>query len=550
MRELFNPELLTQLLTLDLSSQNTSEINTTRIESLKASILKKYVPTQAANLSLDKQAKLDFISRNERVSLFEADFKSLPFLVSARVKLYDMFHSDAYQSNVLTLNQMASKGLPGPGSSRGTRHTDFVNKMFNSDLTCTNLMLYKHYYSSLPERWRQAEDIRSTRHTIKVVNGSSLSSVPKDASRNRIICTEPSLNMFYQLGAKVIIEDLLKKYYRFDISSQPSINKNLACFGSMTGKVATIDLKDASDMISLKLVEYLLPYNVFHALMCVRSHTAQCDDQELNLSMMSTMGNGFTFPLMTLLLYVLMEAYIEGQGGRLTYYREAVFGDDIIISSRYYDGFCAFLESLGLVVNHSKSFSTGSFRESCGGDYYNGHDVRGVYIKRMKYESDVYSAFNRLFAWSSKYNIDLSRSLHYLFGISRKRYFVPFDESDDAGFKIPRDLATGVSTDKNGATYYRCIATLKRKYFFSGSYPNPFGAFIGAIGGYVTSDRPKIRAGTVVTGQYTIVRSRDPAYRVIRKITPSWDFLPSSHYDYVRNGVAHLNWQAIFSLLE
>jgi hypothetical protein len=357
--------------------------------------------------------------------------------------------------------------------------------------------------------------------------------------------------MFYQLGAKSVIEEVLKRSYRFDISSQPSINKNLACFGSMTGEVATIDLKDASDMISYKLVKHLLPSDVFSTLDMIRSPTAKLDDEQVHLSMMSTMGNGFTFPLMTLLLYVLIEAYIVGQGGNIKYYREAVFGDDIIIASRYYDGFCSFLEKLGLVVNHLKSFSTGSFRESCGGDYYNGHDVRGVYIKRMKYESDVYSAFNRVFAWSCKYNIDLSRCLHYLYGLSRKRFVVPFDESDDAGFKIPRGFATGVSSDRNGATYYRCIQTSKRKYYFGDRYPNSTGAFIGSIGGYVTSERVKIRTkSNVLPGQYSVIRSRDPIHSVVRKKTPSWDFLPNSHFDYVNNGVAALNWQAIFSLLE
>jgi hypothetical protein len=52
-----------------------------------------------------------------------------------------------------------------------------------------------------------------------------------------------------------------------------------------------------------------------------------------------------------------------------------VYGDDIIVPVNMVHSVVRSLESFGIKVNAGKSFWNGKFRESCGKEYYSGHDV-------------------------------------------------------------------------------------------------------------------------------------------------------------------------------
>jgi hypothetical protein len=60
-----------------------------------------------------------------------------------------------------------------------------------------------------------------------------------------------------------------------------------------------------------------------------------------------------------------------------------VYGDDIIVRSDFADTAIQVLESVGLRVNTNKSFVHSLFRESCGGEYYNGWDVTPVRLRTL-----------------------------------------------------------------------------------------------------------------------------------------------------------------------
>jgi hypothetical protein len=60
-----------------------------------------------------------------------------------------------------------------------------------------------------------------------------------------------------------------------------------------------------------------------------------------------------------------------------------IYGDDIIVPVVYVRSVIESLETLGFVVNSNKSFWTGKFRESCGKEYYDGHDVSVVKCRRV-----------------------------------------------------------------------------------------------------------------------------------------------------------------------
>jgi hypothetical protein len=90
------------------------------------------------------------------------------------------------------------------------------------------------------------------------------------------------------------------------------------------------------------------------------------------------MGNGFTFELESLLFFTLAKAtaYFTGTPGTIS-----VYGDDIIVPSGMYHDLVYVLSVVGFSVNTEKSFSQGTFRESCGGHYDSGRCVTPFYIR-------------------------------------------------------------------------------------------------------------------------------------------------------------------------
>lgn len=192
---------------------------------------------------------------------------------------------------------------------------------------------------------------------VTFVEGSRFSSVPKNNEARRPINIEPFGNILVQssiglglkraLGEFDIKLDEVPDLHRWRIS-QPGI--------------ATIDLKNASDRISLDLCRFLLPRRVFTSLVKARSpFVLGLDDNYHLVKKISSMGNGFTFELMSLILTAIC---------RVLDSTATVFGDDIIISQETAPRLIQLLEDVGLQVNRDKSFIDGPFRESCGANYH------------------------------------------------------------------------------------------------------------------------------------------------------------------------------------
>jgi hypothetical protein len=199
--------------------------------------------------------------------------------------------------------------------------------------------------------------------------------VPKSAKEERTISVEPMLNSMVQLGIGSYIASRLAKQ-GVDIKDQ-TLNQRMACEGSITGALATLDLSSASDTISCGLVESLLPLEWWDFLRACRTGRSETPDGVVRLEKFSSMGNGFTFPLETLIFYSLALACCEPSDNR----KVNAYGDDIIVPTYAYPLLIRVLRSCGFLVNEAKSFSSGNFRESCGKDYLSGIDVRPCYIK-------------------------------------------------------------------------------------------------------------------------------------------------------------------------
>lgn len=519
----FNPETCYNLLKKDLAYENpilTSDtsISDARKMAILESIFKKLAPRETSSLA--DRAIDTFLTSNARCqdSFIYPDSIYHSYVIElAKSIIWECFYSGPDQSPRLTYSNIVAVGRPGPGSSAGTRAVDFYNKMFSSKLTYTSedLLFWYKYYNS--DSWRDAESYRFAAFGGELLEGSTLTTVPKNSKTDRTICTEPSLNMFFQLGAGAIIEELLKEHFNIDVHKQPEINKRMARLGSIDGAFSTIDLSNASDTISSKLLQYLIPPKIYALLDNIRSKQTKVRGEFIALNLFSSMGNGFTFPLQTLIFAALVKAVYIAKG--LPLKREddlpnfSVFGDDIICVSKAYHTVTQILGICGFTVNDDKSFNAGYFRESCGGDFFKGHSIRGVYIKKVECPADLYSVFNRLLKWSVLYQIPIFRTLEYVKGLVEFRP-VPLHASDDEGIKIPSAFLSNRKRDRNGAIYYNALTTIVNKVSFRESSfgYNPWGHMIAAIGGYIQ--------GTRLT-----LRSNERRFKVAKRKTPCWDFI-------------------------
>lgn len=532
----FNPVLLLECLEDDISRTNvTCDIKHFAIHALRNSIVKKFV-APGANSLLHEAALDNFLALNERIKNFRlsSEFASSGIFRTWKALLHDAFHSEELQSCSLTLSRCLDLGHCGPGASIDVKTTSFVEKMFSSPLACTSDHLVTYYRHHLSPRWARAEEIRSSAYGEKIVVGSRLSSVRKDRTKNRTTCKEPPLNLFYQLGAKEQIESVLVRRFGIQIETQEEINKSLARIASISGSHATLDLRNASDSNSLQLFGALLPRNVMDVLMQIRSPVTRVRKDVVPLYMIGTMGNGFTFPLMTLVFAALIKAVsIHHNIPCVNGVDFGVYGDDLIVRSEIVNDVISCLTQSGYEINSDKSFVDGPFRESCGGDYYRGHDVRGIYIQKVNHAGHVYSAFNRLHFWAIRHGVSLDRTLVYLKGLVDFRP-VPMDSGVDEGFIVTTTQLTSPKRDRNGAIYYRSFRLVPPKGIRAEAFGfNPHGCLIAHLGGFIRDNRVACRYD-----------STDFAPSVVKRKTPLWDH--SAHPGVTRRDLS-VSWQVLLS---
>lgn len=466
---------------------------------------------------LSEKAIANFCDTNSLVAGY--DINSLPrrIIEDARhfiTVVLERFNSRVDSGNIqvsFDLWYMLDQWRFGPGASNGVSGTHTAQKI-EQPMTCTEscVPLVVKLRSNNPY-FASFDSIRK-QDGYSVVQGSRLTTVPKNQETERTIAIEPSGNMALQLAAGEYLEDVLRSI-GLDISKQQKRNKLLAFRGSWTGRLATIDLKSASDMISPKLVRALMPEVWYNLLMAIRSpFTELPDGRTVKLEMISTMGNGYTFPLMTLLIVALIYGYRAQHDGPslfVDWSETAVYGDDIIIPSYEYEGFCEVLRQAGLVVNHDKSYSSGPFRESCGGDYFNGVDVTPVYIKSIRTDSEVYTAINQLLEWGARTKILLARSLALLKSQLRTGpYLVPEWENPDSGI-----LTSGCGRRYKYLSPEQQHVRLKTSHF---AYPLAVGGYIvGRQGDAFFLPRPFKTRYRVTKGRLPrgFLSGRDPIKR-------------------------------------
>jgi len=225
--------------------------------------------------------------------------------------------------------------------------------------------------------------------------------VPKDSRGPRLISCEPVDFQWVQQGLGRALVKHVEHYHGLRLKGKKgkeppyfkegtawnvfftdqSPNQRGALLGSLTGDYVTLDLKDASDRVSVSLVRLLFPAHIWDYLEACRScSTVLPSGKELTLRKYAPMGSCLCFPVMALTIWALLTARAPDQD---TADSILVYGDDVIVKRAYALDAIEQLESFGLVINRDKSCIKGFFRESCGVDAFKGVNVTPVRIRTV-----------------------------------------------------------------------------------------------------------------------------------------------------------------------
>lgn len=318
----------------------------------------------------------------------------------------------------------------GPGATTNVKGREASPRAkLNASLACSRDMLpvvgdllaeapmwVWHHLGLRPEgleRARRSDKDQLFYPSVEVHPGK-LSFVPKDARTMRPIVVEPVLNGLAQRAIGKFLKKRMAYHAALDLTDQTR-NQDLARQGSIDGSYATLDLSSASDTISWSVVRLLLPEDWFDFLAGFRTGdiavTRGGCGGVVELEKFSSMGNGYTFELESLLFFSLALAATELEddisidfsipqipGGHwvssISNYMVSVYGDDIICPTKVAPRLVKVLSELGFIVNNEKSFTKGPFRESCGADWFNGECIRPFYGKKPWSERVLYTFHN------------------------------------------------------------------------------------------------------------------------------------------------------------
>lgn len=287
----------------------------------------------------------------------------------------------------------------GPGTTADKRlgNQKFVWQRWHSRLEPYFPLLDSCYPFSIGELDDQDEELRSVsvvsdelEQPVKVVL------VPKTLKTPRVIAIEPCCMQYTQQGLRDRLYSVIQSYWltkgHINFSDQ-SINQSLALDASADGRLATIDLSEASDRVPLELALEMFQSNpdIRDAIDACRSKSARLPDGlQIPLRKFASMGSALCFPVEAMYFYTLcvmaineaMHLPVSRRGLFLASRDIYVYGDDILVPVAQVETVLRYLEKYNCKVNSRKTFWNGSFRESCGMDAYKGKRVTPVYFRR------------------------------------------------------------------------------------------------------------------------------------------------------------------------
>jgi len=552
------------------------------IASLLPGLRKRFIGATENSSALDPKqlhavALAEFLADNEYCREFNASFSLSAqnefvrtVVGEVQALLYECM--GPFSKFGITLPNIAMGIGVGPGTSAKVKvDGSFYSKLCSGPVSTTSKAVYNVYKSCT--RFTRAmyynEAVRCSVHGVKDVLGAfaTFTSVPKNNEKNRGICTQPSVPMALQLATHALACRVLKEHFDCDLENQQDLNRRLARWGSK-GKISfandswefcTVDLSSASNYPKV-LARLFFPINWVKWLFLIRSPKMEIEkDVYVKKHMLSTMGNGFTFSVcLTILLSAIVKVLYRLAGLREydTCFREgvmfktwAVYGDDIIVDKRVFNALIQVLGAVGFRVNHGKTYSSGLFRESCGGDFYDGYPVRPVFVETLQSQADIYSLLNRLVQWGAQHSVDLPLTFALLRSEIGKDDLlrVPNWEDVSAGFHVPYSMANqhpkGVPASvraclNKGNVPYEILApqVRKRRVVLEKTRRR---SFLHASGRVFTYDQTQndvrgidtatacgiylcVLGGSVRNGMYGVRSLNGTVYDRSWKIAPSW----------------------------
>jgi hypothetical protein len=242
--------------------------------------------------------------------------------------------------------------------------------------------------------------------------------VPKTLKGPRIIAIEPACMQYAQQAIRSLLygalesSDLTRGHVNF---RDQSVNQKLALMSSKTGRLATIDLSDASDRVpwSLAMVMFRSNPDLSDSIDACRSTKAILPNGAVigPLRKFASMGSALCFPVESMYFYTICVAALLRAHDLPVTLRNTfkvsrgvhIYGDDIVVPSIYAEVVLNYLQKYNCKVNNSKTFVSGNFRESCGVDAYKGELVTPVYLRQTQPENK--QQVQKLLSWVSTANL-------------------------------------------------------------------------------------------------------------------------------------------------
>lgn len=399
-----------------------------------AALIRKYpFPQSAFQVDRKEAATVSFRRSEYRCKWMNRKFRLLDKMWSAENARFARMRSFiAYVLGEFSLNDIYSHCSYGPGVSIGVHgnETSLPRKMLAKEWTVSPgayhyakaaLMSDPGHFELLANTansprtnrivsWDPDVVSREFHNKVSFCEHNKISYVPKTAKTDRMIAVEPLLNGYLQMGVGTSLALRLKRI-GVDLADQ-SRNQVLAREGSADDPDGwvTVDLSSASDSISTELVRYLLPPEWFDFMNCIRSKYYSLNGKQSRYEKFVSMGNGFCFPLESLLFAAMCDAACHESGVAPQF---SVYGDDLLVRKPASTALLDILRSCGFTPNPKKTFISGPFRESCGADWYGKVDVRPVVCsKELDSVQSIFAFVNSV--TYRKRNAFFGRSLDFL----------------------------------------------------------------------------------------------------------------------------------------
>jgi hypothetical protein len=352
---------------------------------------KRYTPVEWTE-DMSKSVMSKFHSRNNRAKLLER--RELPYWLAKRLKRIG--------------TKICNCALKGRNFSDLLRERSFEVDYAHlpNGTTADGLRSPFEKWLYLAALWGEIEPTFAEAVEHKELGSredvySKLVLVPKDYRGPRVIMEEQLETVLQQSivadaimtiitnATPTTVPFLAANAIRLDDQTQ---NQEMARLGALHGYFSTLDLKDASDSITRRLIWAIFPDDIAKAILeCVTERVLLPDGKIYALHMPCTMGSRLTVPVQSFIYWVIVCAAAEiayelGIIPSLDILRDcSVYNDDIIVPYVLYDIVSALLLFTGLIVNHDKSYDDGHpFRESCGVDYYLDNEVTTIYWPRRE----------------------------------------------------------------------------------------------------------------------------------------------------------------------